>query len=104
MQHLYGNESYHIPVLIVLVLDDEDHVEAGQDGGHEVDVLLALRVIPSTKHTICSRQNRAARVQCRRYASLEKQIQHWFDFLHCFFIIPGPLIIKIILQILQETL
>lgn len=34
----------------MMVLDDEDHVKAGQDGGHEVDVVLPLGVVPAAKH------------------------------------------------------
>ena len=55
----------------MFVLDDEDHVEPGQDGGHEVDVLLPLRLVPSTVHAVCSRQHRAPRVQGCCDASLQ---------------------------------
>lgn len=47
----------------MLVLDDEDHVEAGQDGGHEVNVVLPLRVVPATEHRVGGGQNGAAGVQ-----------------------------------------
>lgn len=55
--------SHHVPLLVVMVFDDEDHVESGQDGGHEVYVVLTLGVIPAAKHGVGSGQNRAARVQ-----------------------------------------
>lgn len=47
--------TYHIPLLVVLVFDDKDHVKTGQDGRHEVDVVLPLRVVPAAKHRVgCS--------------------------------------------------
>lgn len=54
----------------MLVLDDEDHIEAGQDGGHEVDVVFALCVVPAAVHGVGRRQHRAARVQGGGDASL----------------------------------
>lgn len=47
----------------MLVFDDEDHVETRQDGGHEVDVVLALRVVPAAIHRVGGGQHGAARVQ-----------------------------------------
>lgn len=45
----------HVPLLVVLVFDDEDHVETGQNGGHEVNVVLPLCVVPAAKHRVgCS--------------------------------------------------
>lgn len=58
-----ADDAHHVPLLVVLVLDDEDHVEAGQDGGHEVDVVLTLRVVPATEHGVGGGEHRAARVQ-----------------------------------------
>lgn len=55
--------AHHVPLLVVVVLDDEDHVEAGQDGGHEVDVVLPLGVVPAAKHRVGGGQHGAARVQ-----------------------------------------
>lgn len=55
--------THHVPLLIVLVLDDEDHVKAGQDGGHEVDIILPFRLIPAAEHRVGSSQDRAAGVQ-----------------------------------------
>lgn len=54
----------------MVVLDDEDHVEARQDGGHEVDVVLPLGVIPAAKHWVGGGQHGAARVQCGGDSSL----------------------------------
>lgn len=54
----------------MLVFDDEDHVKAGQDGGHEVNVVLPLGVIPAAKHRVSRSQHRAARVQRGGDASL----------------------------------
>lgn len=46
---------YHVPLLVVLVFDDEDHVETGQNGGHEVNVVFPLCVVPAAKHRVgCS--------------------------------------------------
>lgn len=61
----------HFPFLVVMVFDDEDHVETGQNGGHEVNVVFALGVVPAAKHGVGSRQHRAARVQSGGDASLE---------------------------------
>lgn len=47
----------------MLVFDDEYHVEAGQDGGHEVNVVFPLCVIPAAEHRVSRSQHRAARVQ-----------------------------------------
>lgn len=54
----------------MLVFDDEYHVKAGQDGGHEVNVVLPLCVIPAAKHRVSRSQHRAARVQRGGDASL----------------------------------
>ena len=34
--------TYHVALLVVFVLDDEDHVETGQNCGHEVYIFLTL--------------------------------------------------------------
>lgn len=47
----------------MVVFDDEDHVEARQDGGHEVDVVLPLCVVPATEHGVGCGQDGAAGVQ-----------------------------------------
>ena len=47
----------------MLVLHDEDHVEAGQDGGHEVDVLLAFELVPPAEDGVGSGQHGTPRVQ-----------------------------------------
>ena len=47
----------HVSPLIMLILDNKDHVKSRQDGGHEVDVFLPLGVIPAAKHTVGSRQH-----------------------------------------------
>ena len=62
----------------MLVLDDEDHVEARQNGWHEVDVLVALGVVPATKHTVGCRQNGAARVEGGGDASLQQRQAFYF--------------------------
>jgi len=61
---------YHVPLLVMVVFDDEDHIETGQDGGHEVDVVLPFCVVPAAKHRVGRSQNRAARVQGGGDASL----------------------------------
>lgn len=55
--------AHHVPLLVMVVLDDEDHVKAGQDGGHEVDVVLPFGVVPAAEHRVGSGQHGAARVQ-----------------------------------------
>ncbi|EAT45975.1 AAEL002778-PA [Aedes aegypti] len=55
-----------VPSLVVDVLHDEDHIETGQNRWHEVDVLLALGIVPTAEDGISRGQNRAARVQGRR--------------------------------------
>lgn len=62
--------THHVSLLVMLILDDEDHVKTGQDGGHEVNVVLSLCVIPAAKHRVGSGQHRTARVQSRGDASL----------------------------------
>lgn len=54
----------------MFILHDEDHVEPGQDGGHEVDVVVGLGVVPAPEHRVGGRQHRAARVQRRGYTGL----------------------------------
>lgn len=61
--HLHTACPHHVSLLVVLIFDDEDHVETGQDGGHEVDVVFALRVVPAAEHGISGGQHRAAGVQ-----------------------------------------
>lgn len=61
---------YHVPLLVVLVFDDEDHIETRQNGGHEVDVVLPLCVVPAAVHGVSRCQHRAARVQGGGDASL----------------------------------
>ena len=56
----------------MLILNDEDHVKARQDGWHEVDVLIALSVIPTTEDAVGCRQHRAARVEGGGDASLQQ--------------------------------
>lgn len=74
---IWGSEldfptTHHVPLLVVLVFDDEYHVKAGQDGGHEVNVVLPLCVIPAAKHRVGRSQYRAARVQRGGDASLRE--------------------------------
>lgn len=38
--------------LVVLVLNDEDHVETRQDRRHEIDVLVALEVVPAAEDRV----------------------------------------------------
>ena len=57
------------------ILYNEDHVKPREDGGHEFNVFLALGVVPSTKHGVCSRQHRTTGVQGCCYSSLvEREI------------------------------
>lgn len=58
------SSTYHVPLLIVLIPNDEDHVKSGQDGGHKINVLLALGLIPAPKDGVGSCQNRAAGIEC----------------------------------------
>lgn len=55
----------------MLVFDNEDHVKTGQDGGHKVDIVFTLGVIPTSKHGVSSCQYGATRVQGGGDASLE---------------------------------
>lgn len=64
--------SYHVSLLVVLVFDYKYHVKTGQDGGHEVNVVLPLCVVPAAKHRVGCSQHRAARVQCGGDASLRE--------------------------------
>lgn len=41
--------THHVSLLVVLIPNDEDHVKSGQDGGHKINVLLALGLIPAPK-------------------------------------------------------
>lgn len=54
--------AHHVPLLVMVVLDDEDHVKAGQDGGHEINVVLPLGVVPAAKNRVGGGEYRAARV------------------------------------------
>lgn len=54
------SSTHHVSLLIVLILNDEDHVKSGQDGGHKIYVLLTLGLIPAPKDRVGSCQNRAA--------------------------------------------
>lgn len=56
----------------MLIFNDEDHVKARQDGRHEVDVLIALGIIPTTEDAVGCRQHRAARVEGGGDASLQR--------------------------------
>lgn len=49
----------HVPLLVMLVFDDEDHVKTGQDGGHKVDIVFTLGIIPASKHGVGGCQHRA---------------------------------------------
>lgn len=82
----HGASPHHVSLLVVLVLDDEDHVEARQDGGHEVDVVLAFGVVPAAEDGVGSRQHRAAGVQgggdaglkdadCQHFLGLEEEVK-----------------------------
>lgn len=62
---------HHVSLLVVVVFDDEDHVKTGQDGGHEVDVVLSLCVVPAAEHGVGCSQYGAARVQGGGDAGLE---------------------------------
>ena len=61
----------HVSGFIMLILDDEDHVKSGQDGGHKVNVLLALRVVPASKHAVGRSQHGTAGVESCGDAGLE---------------------------------
>lgn len=53
-----------------MVFDDEDHVESRQNGGHEINVVLSLRIIPAAEHRVGGGQHRATGVQSGGDASL----------------------------------
>ena len=61
-----------IPVGIVLIPNDENHVETRENSWHEIDIAFALRVIPSTKYAVGGRKNRAAAVKRSRDTSLHR--------------------------------
>lgn len=61
----------HVPLLVMLVFDDEDHVKTGQDGGHKVDIVFTLGIIPASKHRVGGCQHRAPWIQGGGDASLE---------------------------------
>ena len=60
---LVSTETHSVLGNIVFIFDDEDHVEAGEDGWEEVYVGISLAVVPATKHRVCSGQDGAARVE-----------------------------------------
>jgi len=45
---------------IVLIFDDEDGIETGQDGRHEIDILFSLAVIPATENRVGRSENGTA--------------------------------------------
>lgn len=82
--------SNHVPLLVMLVFDDEYHVKAGQNSGHEVNVVFSLGVIPAAKHRVSRSQHGAARVQRGGDASLKDDqvfcfIEGFFFYLIHFF-------------------
>ena len=68
----YPSATNDVSLAVVNVFNDEDHVESREDRGHEVNVLFALGVVPSTKHRIRRRQHRTSSVQRRRDSGLER--------------------------------
>ena len=56
----------------MFILNNEDCVKSRKDGRHEVDILLAFGVIPSTKHAVGGSQNSTSRVQCSGDTSLQR--------------------------------
>lgn len=54
---------YRVPLLVVDILDDEDHVETGQNGGHEINILICLDVVPATEHAVGSSEHRASGIE-----------------------------------------
>ena len=65
----------------MLIFDNEDHVKSGQDGGHEVNVLPALGVVPPAKHGVGGRQHGAARVEGGGDARLGEGVSCCFLFI-----------------------
>lgn len=57
-------QTDHVSLLVVLIFDNEDHVKSGQDGGHKINVLLALGLIPAPEDRVGSCQHRAAGIEC----------------------------------------
>ena len=54
---------YRISFLVVLVFDDENHVETGQNCRHEVQIIVAFQIVPSTVDRVRRGQDTAARIQ-----------------------------------------
>ncbi len=67
--------THHVSLMVMLVFDDEDHVESRQNGGHEVNVVPSFCIIPTAEHGVGSGQYRAAGVQSGGDASLEVNTQ-----------------------------
>lgn len=66
-----GGSTHRIPSLVVLVLDEEDHVETGQDGRRKVNVLAGgLHVVVPTKDRVGRGEDRRSRVQNGRDTGL----------------------------------
>ena len=42
---------------VMLILDNVDHVETRENCGHEINVVIALGVVPSAEHRVGSSQN-----------------------------------------------
>lgn len=71
----FDEKTYCISRFIMLIFNDEDHVKSGENGRHEVDIILAFCVIPSTKDAVGSSQDRASGVQGGCDSSLYKRTE-----------------------------
>ncbi len=56
----------------MLIFDDEDGIETGQDGRHEIDILFSLAVIPATENRVGRSENGTAWIQSRSNSGLEE--------------------------------
>lgn len=52
-------DTYDISLSVVLILYDENHIEARENRWHEVNILVSFGVIPATEHRIRCREDRA---------------------------------------------
>ena len=58
-----GFSSYRIPFFVMLIFDDEDHVETRENRGHEIQVIVAFQIIPSSIDGVGCGENAASRVE-----------------------------------------
>ena len=59
----------------MFVFDDENHIETGENRRHEVEIIVALQIIPATVDRVGCCQDTAARVQRGSDTRLDRRIQ-----------------------------